>query len=68
MRSSRRGGQGLAAEGGVCKLIVFIAKEINAVAYLRDSLVVDVDEVSGGGVDLEGLIEGESGFKCLCSC
>ena len=63
MRSSRRGGQELAAKGGVCKLIVFVAKEINALAYLGDSLVVDVDEISGGRVNLEGLVEGESGFK-----
>ena len=53
----------MAAKGGVCKLIVFVAKEINALAYLGDSLVVDVDEISGGRVNLEGLVEGESGFK-----
>jgi hypothetical protein len=32
-------------------------------SYLGYCLVVDVDQVSGGRVDLEGLVEGKSSIK-----
>jgi hypothetical protein len=40
----------------------------NRGAYLGYCLVVDVDQVAGRGVHLEGLVEGEGGIKRLGSC
>lgn len=37
-------------------------------SYLGDGLVVDADEVAGRGVDLEGLVESESGIDGLGGC
>ena len=37
-------------------------------AYLGNSLVVDVDQVAGGGVDLEGLVKSEGALDHLGGC
>ena len=37
-------------------------------SYLGDGLVVDVDEVAGRRVDLEGLVESEGGIDGLGGC
>lgn len=37
-------------------------------SYLGDGAVVDLDQVTRGRVDLETLVEGESGFDGLGSC
>ena len=49
---------------GVCKQEKHVSlggEELGS--YLGYGLVVDVDQVARRGVDLEGLVEGESGFK-----
>jgi hypothetical protein len=37
-------------------------------AYLGDRLVVDVDELTGVGVDLERAVEAQRGLDVVCAC
>lgn len=64
-QSSRRGCR---ARAGRVRWAVAKGGGVHMGTYLGHGLVVDVDELSGVGVDLEGAVEAQSGVDGVCAC